>query len=78
MNNQNQSTIKQQLQELDELYYTASLALYEATLQLAIVQLEHILPGFTIALAEIYTVGSERETHGGMCHVFMPVERNAQ
>lgn len=78
MNNQNQPTIQQQLQELDELYYTASLALYEATLQLTIAQLEYILPGFTIALAEIYTIGSERETHGGMCHVFMPVERSAQ
>ena len=78
MNNQNQPTLYHQLQELDELYYTASLALYEATLQLEIAQLEQILPGFTIAFAEIFTVGAERERHGGMRHVFMPIERSAQ
>jgi hypothetical protein len=78
MNEQNQTTIAQQLEELDELYYTAPLALYEATLQLEIAQLEQILPGFTIAFAEIFTVGSEREQHGGMRHVFMPIEGNNQ
>lgn len=78
MNDQNQTAIAQQLQELDELYYTASLALYEATLYVAIAQLEHILPGFTIAFAEIYTIGSERQAHGGMRHVFMPTEGSAQ
>ena len=78
MNNQNQTNIHQQLQELGELYYTAPLAFYEAMLQLAIAQLEQILPGFTIAFAEIYTIGSERQAHGGMNHVFIPVERNDQ
>jgi hypothetical protein len=78
MNNHIQPPLTQQLEELDELYYTAPLALYEATLQLEIAQLEQILPGFTIALAEIFTVGAEREQHGGMRHVFMPVERSAQ
>lgn len=78
MSNPHQATIAQQLQELDELYYTAPLALYEATLRLAIAQLEHILPGFTIAFAEIYTIGSERQAHGGMCRIFVPVERNAE
>lgn len=78
MSNHIQSPHAQQLAELDELYYTASLTLYEATLQRVIAQLEHILPGFTIALAEIYTVGSEHKAHGGMRHVFMPVERSAQ
>jgi hypothetical protein len=78
MNNYIQSPLTQQLEELDELYYTASLALYEATLQLAISQLERMLPGFTIAFAEIFAIGAEREQHGGMRHVIMPVERSAQ
>ena len=78
MNNHIQPPLTQQLEELDELYYTAPLALYEATLQLEIAQLEQILPGFTIAFAEIFTVGAEREQHGGMRHVFMPIERSAQ
>ena len=71
-------SLHQQLKELDELYYTTSPTLYEATLQQAIALLEQLLPGFTIALAEIFTVGAEREQHGGMRHVFMPVERSAQ
>ncbi|HLG78899.1 MAG TPA: hypothetical protein VKX46_20985 [Ktedonobacteraceae bacterium] len=78
MSNPHQATITQQLQELDELYYTAPLALYEATLHLAIVQLQDILPGFTIAFAEIYAIGSERLAHGGMGHVFVPVEGSAE
>jgi hypothetical protein len=78
MSNNLQPPLTQQLEQLDELYYTASLALYEATLQLEIAQLEQILPGFTIAFAEIVTVGAEREQHGGMRHVFMPIERSAQ
>ncbi len=78
MSSYTQPPLSQQLKELDELYYTASLTIYEAMLQRAIAQLEHSLPGFTMALAEIYTVGSERQAHGGMRHVFMPVERSAQ
>jgi len=71
-----QLTINQQLQGLDELYYTARLAIYEAALQSAIHQFEQAFPGLTIAFAEIYTVGSKRLTHGGMCHVLMPGERS--
>jgi hypothetical protein len=78
MSNPHQATIAQQLQEFDELYYTAPLALYEAKLRFAIAQFERILPRFTIAFTEIYTIGSERQAHGGMCHVFAPVERNAE
>lgn len=78
MSNHIQSPLTQQLEELDELYYTAPLALYEATLQLAIAQLERILPGFTIAFAEIYTAGAERRALGGMCHVVMPTEGSEQ
>lgn len=78
MNNQDQTSLTRQLEELDELYYIASLALYEATLQLAISQLERMLPGFTIAFAEIFTVGAERQQHGGMRHVIMRAEGSAQ
>jgi len=78
MNNHTQSPLTQQLQELDELYYTASLAVYEAALQSAVNQLEQVLSDFTIAFAEIYTAGCERQAHGGMRHVLMPTERSAQ
>ncbi len=78
MSNHIQSPLAQQLAELDELYYTAPLAVYEATLQLAIAQLQKSLPGFTIAFAEIFTTGSERRLHGGMRHVIMPEEREAR
>jgi hypothetical protein len=73
-----QTPLTQQLHELDELYYTAPLAVYEAALQLAVKQLQQVLPAFTIAFAEIATAGSERQAHGGMHHVLMPTERNAQ
>jgi hypothetical protein len=76
MNNQDQTPTQRQFYELDELYYTASLADYKNALQLAIKQLEQALPGFTIAFAEIYTTGGERQAHGGMCHVLMPIERS--
>lgn len=74
-----QIPITQQLTELTELYYTESLAVYEAALQLAIKQLQHVSPNFTIAFAEIFfTAESDRQAHGGMCHVLMPTERSAQ
>lgn len=60
------------LQEFDRLYYSDSLEEYEQTLQTAEQQVQQALPGFTIALAEIYTVGSERKVHGGMRHVLLP------
>ena len=61
------------LQELDRLYSSDSIEAYEQTLQTAAEQVMQAFPGFTIALAEIYTVGSERKVHGGMRHVFVPV-----
>jgi cystathionine beta-lyase/cystathionine gamma-synthase len=58
MNNQNRSAIQQQLCELDELYHAAQLSSYENALQKALMQVQQALPGFTIAHAEIYTMGS--------------------
>ncbi len=66
------------LQDLDRLYCSGSLTEYEATLQTAEQQVNLLLPGFTIAYAEIATVGQERSAHGGMRHVLLPAERNAQ
>lgn len=76
MSKQIRIPIAQKRQALDNLYYTASLADYESALQSAINQLEQAFPGFTIAFAEIYTTGSERQAHGGMRHVLMPAERS--
>jgi len=56
------------LQELDCLYYSEPLEEYEKTLQTAIQQVQQTFPGFTIAYAEIATVGEQREQHGGMRH----------
>lgn len=78
MINQHQPPIEQQLHELDELYYTAPVAVYEATLRSAAKQLQQVLPDFTIAFAEIYITGAERQAHGGMRHVLAPVERSAR
>ena len=67
------------LHELDQLYYADSIEKYEQTLQEVAQQVTQTLPGFTIALAEIYTAGSERYAHGGMRHVLLPQpERNGQ
>ncbi len=67
------------LQELDQLYYSDSLEEYEKTLQVVAEQVEQAFPGFTIALAEIYTLGADRDLHGGMRHVLFPrSERNGQ
>ncbi len=65
-------SILQQLHELDSIYHTTPLATYEAALQTAVMQIQRAFPGFTIAYAEIYTAGSEREAHGGMRHVLLP------
>lgn len=77
MNKNIQSPFAQQLIELDELYYTAPQTLYEATLHLAVTQLAQILPGLTIAYAEIWSEGSAQVQHGGMRHVLMPIEYTA-
>lgn len=65
------------IQELDRLYYSDSFTEYEQTLQTICQKLQQTLPGFTIAYAEIYTAGPERDAHGGMRHVLLPQqERN--
>ena len=67
------------LHELDRLYHESSLAEYEQTLQTYEQQVQQTFPGFTIAYAEIATVGRERDLHGGMRHVLLPQqERNGQ
>ena len=74
----NPQNILPMLQELDSLYYECPLAAYERRLQAVAQQVEHNFPGFTIAHAEIYTAGQERNPHGGMRHVLLPTERNVQ
>ena len=59
------------LSDLDRLYHDGSLAEYEQTLQTAIKQVQQTFPGFTIAYAEIATIGEERYLHGGMRHVLL-------
>ena len=60
------------LRELDSLYHTGTLRKYEQTWQTVEQQVQQSFPGFTIAYAEIYTAGAEREAHGGMRHVLLP------
>ena len=62
------------LQELDRLYGASSLTEYEQTWQRVEHQVRLVLPGFTIAYAEVYLAGQEREAHGGMRHVLFPSE----
>ncbi len=61
-----------QLQELDALYHEGSLDAYEQCVQAVDQMVQHSYPGFTIAYAEIYTAGADREAHGGMRHVLLP------
>ncbi len=61
------------LQDLDRLYYS-DLAEYEENLQTIEQQVKQTFPGFTIALAEIYTVGAKRDLQGGMRHVMLPLQ----
>ncbi len=56
------------------LYHLCSLEAYEQTWQNVEEQLRQIFPGFTLAYAEIYTAGHEREAHGGMRHVLLPIK----
>ena len=60
------------LSDLDRIYHECSLDTYEQTLQEVEQQVNQMLPGFTIAYAEIATVGSERYLHAGMRHVLLP------
>jgi len=62
------------LQELDRLYHADTLAAYERLWQAVAQQVSLLFPGFTIAYAEVYTAGQEREAHGGMRHVLYPSE----
>jgi len=59
------------LQDLERLYSSDSLREYEQTLQTVAQQVETLFPGFTIAYAEIYTIGEDRQQHGGMRHVLL-------
>lgn len=63
-----------QLQKLDSLYYSGSLDVYEMTWQTVESQIRQMLPGFTIAYAEIYMAGSAREPDGRMTHVLLPIK----
>jgi len=60
------------LQELDCLYKQDSLEEYEQTWQRVELQIRKAFPDFTIAYAEIYNAGMQREAHGGMRHVLLP------
>ena len=62
------------LQELDRIYRSDSLEEYEQTWQSVEQQVQQTFPGFTIAYAEIHNAGSEREAHGGMRHVLLPIK----
>ena len=60
------------LQELDRLYHTGDLEQYEQYWLIACHHAEHFFPGFTIAYAELYTLGIERTSDGSMLHVLVP------
>jgi hypothetical protein len=62
------------LQELDRLYGASSLTEYESLWQRVEQQVRLMLPGFTIAYAEVFMAGQAREAHGGMRHVLFPSE----
>lgn len=63
------------LQELDQLYNAGDVDQYEQYWQKACQHAEHFFPGFTIAYAELFNSGSERDAHGGMRHVLVPIAR---
>ena len=64
------------LQELDRVYHadTFDVEAYEHMWLSVEQQVRLVYPGFTIAYAEVYTTGSERQAHGGMRHVLFPLE----
>ncbi len=66
------------LQELDRLYHSDTLAAYESKWQSVAQEIQRAFPGFTIAYAELYTAGQEREAHGGMRHVLLPQQEGNQ
>ena len=63
------------LQELDQLYNAGDVDQYEQYWLIACQHAEHFFPGFTIAYAELFNSGSEREAHSGMRHVLVPIVR---
>lgn len=60
------------LNELDTLYTAETLGEYEEALTIVERKVQHVMPGFTIAYAQLATVGSEREQSGRMAHVLAP------
>jgi hypothetical protein len=60
------------LRKLDELYYSAPTLEYEKFLKEVVEGLKVTLPDFTVAYAEIWTIGPERHHEGRMAHVFVP------
>ena len=60
------------LQELDTLYTATALDEYEEAIRTVEQQVQETFPGFTIAYAEIYTAGADREPLGSMRHVLLP------
>ncbi len=61
------------LQELDRLYHSDSLEAYEQLWQAVAQQVQHALPGFTIAYAELYNSGISRLSDATMSHVLVPI-----
>jgi hypothetical protein len=69
------------LRTLDDMYFTACLAEYEAARQQVEAYVHQLFPGFTLAYAvEIGTVGAGEQTyqHGGVAHVLIPVREGAK
>lgn len=62
------------LAELNTLYHTDTLEVYELRYQEVVQRIETLFPGFTLAYAELYNAGADRYAHGGMRHVLAPKE----
>ncbi len=63
------------LQELDRLYTSETLQEYEEAVISVGRHVGERYPGFTVAYAEIYNAGADREPLGSMRHVLLPTER---
>jgi hypothetical protein len=66
------------LQELDRLYQQDSLDAYETLWQETARLVRRILPGFTIAYAELYNSGISRLSDAAMCHVLVPIPQQCE
>ncbi len=66
------------LSELDKLYTTETLTEYEEAVVTVARTVQRLCPGFTIAYAQLATVGSEREQSGRMAHVLAPERSEAR